>query len=58
MGRHRAEDRSGEDVAGDPNVATSRASDDCDGAYVGRTTPDDAIDTEESGAEARADREL
>ncbi|MBI3227666.1 MAG: hypothetical protein HYZ39_21675 [Mycolicibacterium cosmeticum] len=57
MGRHRAEDRSEEDVAGDPNVATSRASDG-DGAYVGRTTPDDAIDTEESGAEARADREL
>lgn len=57
MGRHRAEDRSEEDVAGDPNVATSRASDG-DGAYVGRTTPDDALDTEESGAEARADREL
>ena len=57
MGKHRAEDRSEEDVTEDPHVASSRASDDGDGAYVGRTNPDEAIDTEESGAEARARRD-
>ncbi|GAA1648903.1 hypothetical protein MMUR_10950 [Mycolicibacterium murale] len=43
------------DVDNDEHVAASRAggSDD-DGSYVGRTADDDALDTEESGAEARA----
>ncbi|MEN4479832.1 hypothetical protein [Mycolicibacterium cosmeticum] len=48
-------EKSEEDVTDDPHVAASRASADGDGAYVGRTNPDDAIDAEESGAEARAD---
>lgn len=51
------EDRSEADVGSDPNVASSRAGkqDDDDGTYVGRTGSDDAIDAEESGAEARSD---
>ena len=56
MGKHRAEEKSEEDVADDPHVAASRASEDGDGAYVGRTNPDDAIDAQESGAEARGKR--
>ncbi len=47
-------EKSEEDVTDDPHVAASRASADGDGAYVGRTNPDDALDAEESGAEARA----
>ncbi|MBX7450844.1 hypothetical protein GR927_22910 [Mycolicibacterium sp. 3033] len=46
------------DVEPDPKVAGSRASEDdddqADGPYVGRAGSDDDIDTEESGAEARA----
>lgn len=51
-------DDSEEDVNDDEHVAASRAggSDD-DGSYVGRTGSDDALDTEESGAEARAKTE-
>jgi hypothetical protein len=56
-GKHRAEEKSEEDIAADPHVASSRASADDDGDYVGRTNPDDAIDAGESGAEARAQRE-
>lgn len=39
----------------DPHVASSRAgkSDGRDGTYVGQTSPDDALDVGESGAEAR-----
>lgn len=50
-------DKTETDVAPDPHTAGSRAggSDD-DGSYVGRTADDDAIDTEESGAEARSQR--
>lgn len=48
-----------EDVNDDDHVAASRAggSSDDDGSYVGRTGSDDALDTEESGAEARAKTE-
>ncbi|MEZ0341889.1 hypothetical protein ACAG25_18125 [Mycobacterium sp. pV006] len=49
------------DVESDPKVAGSRAdSDDTDadsGPYVGRAGSDDDIDTEETGAEARAKTE-
>lgn len=49
------------DVEPDPKVAGSRASEDdddqSDGPYVGRTGADDDIDTEESGAEARAQQD-
>jgi hypothetical protein len=45
------------DVAGDSHVAGSRAAkDDDDGSYVGRTTPDVALDVEQSGAEARSEQ--
>ena len=54
MAKHRADPKSEEDVTADPHVASSRASEDGDGAYVGRTTPEDALDTGESGAEARS----
>lgn len=49
-------DDSEEDVNDDDHVASSRAggSDSDGGSYVGRTGSDDALDTEESGAEARA----
>ncbi|MGJ6124863.1 hypothetical protein QN239_20035 [Mycolicibacterium sp. Y3] len=53
MAKHRADAKSEEDVTADPHVASSRASEGGDGAYVGRTTPEDALDAEESGAEAR-----
>lgn len=45
------------DVAPDPHTAGSRAggSDD-DATYVGRTADDDALDTGETGAEARSQR--
>lgn len=44
------------DVDEDENVAGSRAGKDGgdDGTYVGRTASDDALDTGESGAEARS----
>ncbi|MGE2833877.1 hypothetical protein [Mycobacterium sp. SMC-4] len=49
------------DVEADSKVAGSRADeDDTDqdsGPYVGRASSDDDIDTEESGAEARAKTE-
>ncbi|KMO73893.1 hypothetical protein BST22_18825 [Mycolicibacterium chubuense] len=49
------------DVDADPKVAGSRASegdgDNADGPYVGRAGSDDDIDTEESGAEARAQQD-
>jgi hypothetical protein len=54
MGKDGPGEKSEEDVTDDPHVAASRAGEDSDGAYVGRTDPDDAIDAEESGAEARA----
>ena len=47
-------DKSESDVESDPKVATSRASENDDGDYVGRTGADDDFDAEESGAEARA----
>ncbi len=45
------------DVDSDDKVASSRAgkdSDGDDGTYVGRTFSDDALDDEQTGAEARA----
>lgn len=50
-------DSSEEGVAEDDHVASSRAgkdNGDDDGSYVGQTFSDDAIDAEESGAEARS----
>jgi len=48
------------DIEPDSKVAGSRASendgDPSDGPYVGRAGSDDDIDTEESGAEVRAER--
>ncbi|MDT5011469.1 MAG: hypothetical protein QOH57_3086 [Mycobacterium sp.] len=45
------------DVASDPEVAGSRlGAEGEDGEYVGRTTPDDAIDAGQSGAEARSEQ--
>jgi hypothetical protein len=41
------------DVEGDPHVAGSRADDDEDGSYVGRTAADDDFDAGETGAEKR-----
>lgn len=51
-GRHNDESES--DVAADPHVASSRADEDEDGSYVGRTASDDDIDAGETGAEARS----
>ncbi|KUI41931.1 hypothetical protein AU197_06090 [Mycobacterium sp. IS-1590] len=51
------DDNSEEGVTEDDHVATSRAGKDGgddEGTYVGQTFSDDAIDTEESGAEARS----
>ena len=49
------------DTDADSKVAGSRASegdnDQSDGPYVGRAASDDDIDTQESGAEARAQQE-
>lgn len=47
-------EKSEEDVNEDSKTASSRASSDEDGAYVGRTTSDDSIDAGETGAEARS----
>lgn len=41
-------------VESDSKVASSRASQDDEGTYVGRTGSDDDFDAEESGAEARS----
>jgi len=41
------------DVEGDPHVAGSRAHEDEDGSYVGRTASDDDFDSGETGAETR-----
>ena len=49
-----SKEKSEEDIAPDPHVAGSRAGVHGDGAYVGRIGADDAIDAEESGAEARS----
>jgi hypothetical protein len=58
MPNNSPDEKSEEDVVDDPHVAASRAGGDGDdGAYVGRTNPDDAIDAGESGAEARASNE-
>jgi hypothetical protein len=50
--------KSESDVGEDPKVASSRAGKEGeageDGTYVGRTSSDDAIDDEQTGAEARA----
>ncbi len=49
------------DTEADDKVAGSRADsetdDPSDGPYVGRTFKDDDLDTEESGAEARAQQD-
>lgn len=54
----REDDDSEEGVTDDDHVAASRAGkdgdDDDDGTYVGQTFSDDAIDAEETGAEARS----
>jgi hypothetical protein len=51
-------DEKGEsDVQADPHTAGSRAGDEDDGTYVGRTGSDDSFDVGESGAEARSERE-
>ncbi|OMC16522.1 hypothetical protein A5735_00970 [Mycolicibacter heraklionensis] len=43
------------DVEPDAQQAWSRAGKGEDGSYVGRTSPDDAFDVGETGAEARSD---
>ena len=52
------EQKSESDVGNDDKLASSRAGKDGDegedGTYVGRTFSDDAIDDEQTGAEARA----
>jgi hypothetical protein len=45
------------DVEGETHETRSRASEEDDGTYVGRTEPDEALDVGETGAEARAQRE-
>jgi hypothetical protein len=50
----RKEEESEEDVGSDPTVATSRASKDGDGTYVGEAGDDDSFDAGETGAEARS----
>lgn len=49
--------KSEDDVEDDPGVAASRASGNEDGSYVGRASSDDDFGSEESGAEARAERD-
>ncbi len=55
MTRGKDDDESETDVDDDDHVAASRAGKDGvdDGTYVGQTASDDALDVEESGAEAR-----
>lgn len=43
------------DVEPDAHQAWSRAGKGEDGSYVGRTSPDDALDVGETGAGARSD---
>lgn len=50
-------EQSESDVEADDHVASTRASSDDDGDYVGRTFADDDFDAGESGAEARAKTE-
>ena len=50
----RDDNKSESDVDDDDHVAASRAGKDDDGSYVGQTASDDALDVEESGAEARS----
>ncbi|BBY15810.1 hypothetical protein [Mycolicibacterium litorale] len=53
-------DKSESDVGDDSKVASSRAGkedSDEDGTYVGRTGSDDALDDEQSGAEARSQQQ-
>lgn len=47
-------DKSESGVEPDPKVASSRASGNDDGDYVGRIGSDDDFDAQESGAEARS----
>jgi hypothetical protein len=56
MTRRNDDDETEYDVDDDERVAGSRAGKegDDDGTYVGRTASDDALDTGESGAEARS----
>lgn len=55
---HGDDQQSESDVGSDDHVASSRAGKEGDagedGTYVGRTFSDDAIDDEQTGAEARA----
>ncbi|BCI53526.1 hypothetical protein NIIDNTM18_28040 [Mycolicibacterium litorale] len=54
------DDKSESDVGDDAKVASSRAGkegDEDDGTYVGRTGSDDALDDEQTGAEARAQQQ-
>jgi hypothetical protein len=52
----RDDEKSEEDVQDDDKVATSRAGKHGeDGSYVGESSSDDAIDAEETGAEARSE---
>ncbi|KUI38151.1 hypothetical protein AU195_16255 [Mycobacterium sp. IS-1496] len=53
-------DKNETDVGEDQKVASSRAGkqdDDEAGTYVGRTGSDDALDDEQTGAEARAQQQ-
>jgi hypothetical protein len=43
------------DIEADSRVAGSRAGDDGDGTYVGRTNPQFDADVQQSGAEARSE---
>lgn len=45
------------DVEAETHEARSRAHRDDEGIYVGRTAPDDALDTGETGAEARSEQQ-
>jgi hypothetical protein len=55
----RNDNKSESDVDDDEHVAASRAGKDGedDGTYVGQTASDDALDTGETGAEARSQAE-
>ncbi len=55
----RDDNKSESDVDDDEHVAASRAGKEGedDGTYVGRTASDDALDTGETGAEARSEAE-
>jgi hypothetical protein len=49
------QEKSESDIEPDPNVAGSRANDDDDGEYVGRTNPQFDSEEQQSGAEARSE---